>query len=380
MRLRTFQRHFRTIPFYRTFQSAATTIKSEPSASARPLKPLIIDGHNFTNAFFSSSHHWHLLSALRKITLFCSLSRKSGFEPVLFLDAAYKRAEKVDKARRRLAKDIREGNRRAPFGVSGMMGDLFRSQGVEINYSIEKECDEAVAFWAARTGGAVLSGDRGYFRYEHEGERAIRGDIFRDFQIDGEELVLVPSKPKVRRKGAVLEVSREKPETSSEYKAATINEIVHRGSYIRGSPTPLLRRLGMNPHVVARPLRQALYARILGSRSAIVTESFPMWDEKQEDVSFAPQEVHPDPTHDRFLESPIDAVEFLFQPSKIWDGRPEDINQLTWENHIYSLYAVTFEICSLGTGRSVWDMFSRELDLRRFYPAGFRGLDDGIGG
>jgi len=370
MPLRRFPKHFRTIPPHRTFQSAAVTISP---ASTTPLKPLIIDGHNFTNAFFSSSHHWHLLSALRKITLFCSLSRQSGYEPILLQDAAPKTLEKAEKARRRLAKDVRKEKRRAPFGVSGLMGDMFRAQGVEVHYSIEKECDEAVAFWAARTGGAILSGDRGYFRYEVDGERAIKGGIYRNFSVEGGELVLVPSGPKVRRKGAVLEVSEAQPVTSPEYKTATVNGIVNHGLYIRGSPTPLLRRLGWNPHVVARPLRQALYARILGSRTAVVTESFPMWDPQLTDVSFAPFEVKPDPTHDRLLESPIEAVDFLFQPDKLWDQKPEDVDYLMWENHIYSLYAVTFEICSLGTGRSVWEIFSRNLDLRRFYRLGFIG-------
>ena len=58
----------------------------------------------------------------------------------------------------------------------------------------------------------------------------------------------------------------------------------------RGSPSPLTKRLG-NLHAKARPLRQALYARMLINK---VTEVYPEWDWESKQVMWVKIEVFPD--------------------------------------------------------------------------------------
>lgn len=58
--------------------------------------------------------------------------------------------------------------------------------------------------------------------------------------------------------------------------------------YVRGPPSPLVRRLG-NPHITARPLRQALYALQGLSPDTTVRETHPVWDQGAQAAVFDEQ-------------------------------------------------------------------------------------------
>jgi len=78
-----------------------------------------------------------------------------------------------------------------------------------------------------------------------------------------------------------------------------------------GCPTPFVRRYG-NPYLTLRTLRQAAYAR-LGIKE--MTEIIPFWDQKDGMVIWDVTLVKPDAKLDNLLDSPLEAVEEVFQVS-----------------------------------------------------------------
>jgi len=101
-----------------------------------------------------------------------------------------------------------------------------------------------------------------------------------------------------------------------------------------------------NIHVVCRPLRQALYWR-RGVKTPIV-EIFPVW--KDEQVFWLNDEVLPDEKLNHLLDLPDEALEALFP--KVSLIKPDEVSVQDWENHLFSIHAVVFELCVLGGNMS----------------------------
>jgi len=72
-------------------------------------------------------------------------------------------------------------------------------------------------------------------------------------------------------------------------------------------PRFLHQKMG-NLHVIARPLRQALYSRLA---SVTVVEIFPVWNSDLNDVVFEETKVDPDKSLDHLLDDPAAALKWL---------------------------------------------------------------------
>ena len=131
----------------------------------------------------------------------------------------------------------------------------------------------------------------------------------------------------------------------------------------RGSPSPLTKRLG-NLHAKARPLRQALYARMLINK---VTEVYPEWDWESKQVMWVKIEVFPDKNLDCLLGSPSDAIKKLF-PEVLKPPESQllqNISPQDWANHVFAAYSIVIEIC-VASGdykRSLFRGLLHELSL-----------------
>lgn len=327
------------------------------------LRPLFVDGLNVANSFFSPTHHWHLPIAHHKIKKFVAACRGAGYEPTIFMDAGARTSDAAAKARRRTAKNIRALMRRNPMGLQAMMGDMFKECNVDVRYAVEAECDHTLASWAVMEGADVLSQDKDYYRYRWRGEPAPIVNIYESYLVQGGFLSLIPSSPPVRRRPP-LELLDPPPSFSTDYYASTIKELRENSVFRRGAPTSLMRILGTNPHLDALPLRAAWYARLFGRNSnRAITEVFPIWDPQTSNVFYTSHRVVPDPAHDSLLDKPAEAVEFLFRPDRLTAERPDEVSPLAWSNHIFALHAVTFELCSMASGRSMWEIFRYTVDL-----------------
>jgi len=115
--------------------------------------------------------------------------------------------------------------------------------------------------------------------------------------------------------------------------------------------TPLLKLVG-NPYLIVRPLRQAVYYRlgIKEMKEIIIkwdkTQKFPIWDEKL---------VKADKNFDEFLTKPQECVEKLFNISTLI--KPNKISDVIWNNHLYSLYALVNELCTIVTKEAEMNFF-----------------------
>jgi hypothetical protein len=140
-------------------------------------------------------------------------------------------------------------------------------------------------------------------------------------------------------------------------KEPTLTEL-SQGIYRRGSPSPLVRSLG-NPHLDIRRLRQALYSRknIIGS----VIEIFPIWSEKDNQVKWTEDTVTPDKSLDDLLDYPEKAMEVLFPKSSLL--RPDGVSKFDWQNHLYAIHSIVYELCALANrnGTNFLKMFEPKL-------------------
>lgn len=89
-------------------------------------------------------------------------------------------------------------------------------------------------------------------------------------------------------------------------------------------------------------MRQAVYAR-LGIKEK--EEYIILWDEKKLFPIWDVTLVKQDPKYDHLIDKPLEAVEEFFNLSKLM--KPNDVNERLWFNHIYSIYSIVFELCSL---------------------------------
>lgn len=142
-----------------------------------------------------------------------------------------------------------------------------------------------------------------------------------------------------------------------------MTSFISNGMYRRGTGTPLAKDLG-NPHITIRPLRQALYARKLSPESCTVKfihETFCEWDEEEEVVRWVEEDVFPDATLDHLLDQPEAAFRHFFgRTLSITDESAFDAKD--WDKHVFALYSVVFEICSLAGGPSLLELLLKQFE------------------
>jgi hypothetical protein len=61
--------------------------------------------------------------------------------------------------------------------------------------------------------------------------------------------------------------------------------------YRRGTPSPLTRKLGYNPHIVIKSLRRAIYNLIFEDKKTIVFEEFPSWSKENNNTEWLSENV-----------------------------------------------------------------------------------------
>jgi hypothetical protein len=90
-------------------------------------------------------------------------------------------------------------------------------------------------------------------------------------------------------------------------KHKTVDSTASPSQHVRGNPDSFTKAMG-NLNLVARPLRQALYARL---GNAVVQETFPEWDNGCNEVTWHTTSVAADTSLDALLDDPVRAFEWL---------------------------------------------------------------------
>ena len=325
---------------------------------------LFVDAFNYANVFFRSQNdslERSFIVGLERIRLFCHAAKESGFRVKVFLDLVQDSQEANKKWFDRRRRETLQGIMDVPQGLSTIMTDAFSQ--VDVITSLQYDNDDVLASMAQRDGALVLSRDKDFFRYKESSF-----EIYSDFTIlsssssddtngnnrSNNRLVLIPcnkntvvAKDRVLLSGKELEKSLLVNAANVKVSAMKTNKI-----YKRGTGSPLIKELG-NPHIIIRPLRQALYAR-LGITEPI-KEIFPVWREHQ--VDFVCDLVGPDSSYDFLLDKPTEAL------AKFTTVKPETVQLKQWEKHLFCMKSVVFEVCHWAgrTGMGFCDLMKSTL-------------------
>lgn len=268
---------------------------------------LYVDALNFMGKFQMTRPQFNIHRSIRSVKAFVDSARNSGWSVHIFIDANIQTDEARNKWKKRREAEVRSGKRRVPQGCQTLLADMFKRCNVPVYFSEEMDNDDTLAFHAEADNATVLSGDHDFFRYTGS-----TFELYRDFEVRPPYLSLLPFSANHRTIPLKMMRPLMPPPRTASTGSQFTRSLTH---YVRGSPSPLTRILG-NVHIIVRPLRQALYAR-LGIETPVI-EEFPIWDPSTKQVVWVSDLVMPvsaneDPiSHTMLMKHPSLAIAHLF--------------------------------------------------------------------
>lgn len=221
----------------------------------------------------------------------------------------------------------------APSFKETLLGDAFRREGIPVYYSYGADNDDTLAAYAHRDSAAILSEDQDYFRYN-----GVDFKMYKDFSYKKGAIKLQESVSNGKRNSR-RDVMLDPPLTITH--SPDLADI-GRGMYRVGPASPLLKFFP-NPHLTARPIRQALYASL--GITTPVKEIIPYWS--GEAVVWTNDLVLPDPLYNAYLENPNMGLVELFAPVQF--VRPDNIASNLWDSHLFACTAVVHNLTCLAS-------------------------------
>jgi uncharacterized membrane protein YgcG len=264
-----------------------------PARSPRPLSApvsmLCFDALNFSRAFVP--HGFDYLATRRLVGEFVAAAAAAGVKLAVFIDASVVSGEAEQKWRKRRVLEVASGAKNVVYGLSTLLGDAFRAENVPVHYSLAADNDDTLAAFAHAAGADVLSADGDFFRYVGRSFR-VYSNFFYTGPARGDRLLVVKAHAQETGGAAAGGSPSRRPPPSprpllvpppavvaARERAHWLPALRESRLYLRGAPSPLVRALDRNPHAVARPLRRALYALLLGEGDDVcITEEFPVWN------------------------------------------------------------------------------------------------------
>ncbi|KAI8913722.1 hypothetical protein BC831DRAFT_489771 [Entophlyctis helioformis] len=321
--------------------STAYTAAMSVTAARQPQK-VFLDGLNFCYVLFpDGTPHQNLDVLLKNVNALVTAAKASGYELTVFVDDLQVTLAKEDVWMDRREKQL-ESRNVGLQGMSTLLTDAFRACGASIRYAVNVDNDIAMASHAELDGAIIVSRDNDFAQFQHS-TFAVRDEL----KVANGRLTLTMTDRLAERMKRLPKIKYMEldppPALSSE--PYLQSHITYKGRYRRGVTTCLNKECG-NPHIDARPLRQAVYARrkIPGP----VIEIFPVWDAATVSASWTNDQVEPDDAWDEFLDKPAEAFDRIFPKSKT--VRPSGVSDEDWENHLSSLRCVVYELCVMGRG------------------------------
>ena len=213
-----------------------------------------------------------------------------------------------------------------------LLAAALRAQGADVLQPERLDADDVVVRLALHWNAAILSGDRDMLRYTDLPHKRARIMELFAFAPSG-ALVLAPRRD-FECRGTALRaraVALDLPAWRTP-KCKSLRHLRPGDDFVRGNPDSLTRSHG-NLHLLARGLRQALYAR-LGLRS--VRETIPVWDTDGEEVRWNTSQVAGDGALDENLQSPSAAYAWLVTQdlqSAVQRGTPGGQDTAKWRSY-----------------------------------------------
>lgn len=283
----------------------------------------------------------------KQIRSFVKLCKLGGYLPIGFIDHSISSQETDEKWRSRRIAELKKGKRDVLVGSQAMLGEMFQNFGVTVHFS-SIDCDDTIAAFAYHFNGAILSQDKDFFRYyaRSKAEKNPPYVIYSSFTTAGGRLNLKTQEaPRIYPRGfpprLKLLDSLPKTHTSTSFlsKIPAHEKVREETSWMlcRGCGSILTQEL--NPHIIARPLRRALYSKM---EYGCVFESLAHWD-PEKGATFLEELVYPDETLAHLLDDPKKAFQEVFGAHG--EKNPEVSDQL-WQAHIFSQKTVIAELCA----------------------------------
>lgn len=309
-----------------------------PSEMPEPLpRTLVVDVANFTNLFFGADKitqdPWRdLANASQRIKRFVAAAQK-GFRIIGVLpgDVGSRSQADRDKWYARREKELETG-RRAILAIDELGAELLVENGVNVWKPIGVAYKDVIAALASKEGSTLLSRDSTFRRYEPRLRIAsgwrIDASGKLSLQLDpsnapahGEILRIDPSLGDVTKLGATYSPSTV---ARAKYQPFLLPD---KGKLLRGVSSSSDKPLG-SLYLLARPLRQAVYARL--GEPGPVEETIPIWSQNK--VVWATKMVLPDAKMDHLLDNPVGMAMWLSEHDKKFEDLSlPDATRLTHE-------------------------------------------------
>ena len=327
---------------------------------------LYMDGINWLDSFWNVwENPWGALrNSDRKVSQFVQAAWGSNFEVVLVADADTKTKQALGKWYKRREEEMFKERKKVSLGVDIFLAESFQKHGIRVMRPLGADADDVLAALAVATSGIVLSKDRDFFRYD----RPI--SVSNGFSVRDGKLILQPTTtiditsrrlPISRRvqldlahAALTYEAQNWSLGVVTKYRPSLMNGMTRRGTSSSSDKT-----MG-NLHVLARPLRAAVYA-ILGEKWAV--EEVPEWSEENEKVVWTATRVAADPSLVPILNTPQSVVAWLLDRDTQTLAQLDPWRAAERKFNICALAAELIVVSSRGawTMRKCMELFHRQV-------------------
>jgi len=341
---------------------------------------LYIDALNFGNFFFAKTKYsWSLIDPYNRVKLFVNACKDANLDIKIFIDESVETDEAINKWKSRREKEVQNEEKFMPQGMSYFLGDMFKSLGVPVYYSLDEDNDDTLAFYANADGANVLSGDGDFYRYIDR-----KYKIYSDFNqikllATGKLELLCNSKARetvvVNSRKDMLREIREPPKCVDVKCNIPFIPILQKYKiYRRGVPSPLIRKLGYNPHIKIKEIRRAIYTHLFEDKNTVIFEEFPSWSETNKSTVWVSEDVKlfesndqefnniinllnqdPNIIFKQYFPKEADTLECIDNKKKAI--LPEGIDFKQWKKHCIACKSITVELCCIINGKSLFSYF-----------------------
>lgn len=275
---------------------------------------IYVDALNWLGSFWGIDRGmrqpWKELHFLKRSTAaFAEAAAASGHSLTVVIDADQKSNQAAKKWRLRRQRELKTATMRVPLSIDVLLCEAFAQSGVRVLRPVGADADDVIAALAAAhgtdgtDGAVVVSSDGDFHRYDSPLRVCSR------WRVRQNRLFLEPSAASPDSATALRPPGRNRPRPiepglaelalapdspwgiQSNVIADQYRASAKQGRVIKGVSSSSDRALG-NLHVIARPLRAAVYSLLREERAL---EVVPEWDLAAGRVDWTPLEVKADP-------------------------------------------------------------------------------------
>ena len=314
---------------------------------------LLVDVKTLLNDF--SENPWDFKSLENNVKRFVDCAKNAGFSLEIIANSHYVKNPLIWKEKQlKILKENEEYFKQKPYNYDLLITNLFTLLEVKVLYPINNSRLEVLASYASNKNALILSRSKKLAQSKEYDYK-----LYRDFSIDSEKHVLILEKAIIpgEFKHHVNIKLLKKYEFSNKWADICLG---NKFSYTK-SAVGLLKEF-KNPHIMIRPLRQALYKHLKINQT--IHEGFLTFGD--EVFLWNEEKIQADGKFNFLLLKPEKAIEYFFPEI---NDLHNHLNEEDLKYHIYSLVSVTLEICSVALETTLFEL------IKTYLPNFIKGLN-----